>query len=457
MLGVVSVVALYALNRVAFSPGAGLMGAALMAVSPFHVYLSQEARHYTAPMFCITLALLGLIQIIKNLSRQKIYSWVWVSWLLINIIGLYTHYFFLMAVVAQLATLSLWMLRHHSNLQSRHWIIAGIAAVTLLMSYFPWLSTILEHMGRPETSWLMLSRTNWLNYIPPIYQTLAGWIIMVVSLPVERQPAWIAIPMGLLMLVFFGWLMKEAYHGLRHLRNDSRTRISTQILLCFIGFVLFQFWVVIYILGKDLSLAPRYNFVYYPAICSLLGAVLAHSYPQKRWSSNSQITRPNIQLKPAMPLFAGIISCIFVIFNLVLITPYNPNHLADKIVASSTPNVFLMPYQGDTEIALGLSLIWEISQRDTLASTPIYWHFLPASVDESKDPNRASLFLSDVALPTTEPVEIWLLGFRWLPEHFPLQFQVFNQDQETMLCQAKPDTFSSATLPHQRYSCTAAS
>jgi uncharacterized membrane protein len=62
LIGVVSIAAVYQLNRVAFSPAAGLTGAMVMAVSPFAVYLSQEARHYTLPMLLVILALLGLYQ-----------------------------------------------------------------------------------------------------------------------------------------------------------------------------------------------------------------------------------------------------------------------------------------------------------------------------------------------------------------------------------------------------------
>ncbi|HEY9299698.1 MAG TPA: glycosyltransferase family 39 protein, partial [Phormidium sp.] len=60
--GVGAIVSIYYLNRIAFSKTEGLVGAAIMAVSPFAVYLSQEARHYTLPLFLITLSLLTLIQ-----------------------------------------------------------------------------------------------------------------------------------------------------------------------------------------------------------------------------------------------------------------------------------------------------------------------------------------------------------------------------------------------------------
>ena len=67
LIGVIEIAAIYCLNRLVFSKSAALMAAALMAVSPFAVYLSQEARHYTLPMLLTTLALLGLIKIQQSL------------------------------------------------------------------------------------------------------------------------------------------------------------------------------------------------------------------------------------------------------------------------------------------------------------------------------------------------------------------------------------------------------
>ncbi|MEJ1938088.1 glycosyltransferase family 39 protein, partial [Nostoc sp. NIES-2111] len=47
LFGVSAIAAIYGVNRIGFTPKSGIIAAALMAVSPFAVYLSQEARHYT--------------------------------------------------------------------------------------------------------------------------------------------------------------------------------------------------------------------------------------------------------------------------------------------------------------------------------------------------------------------------------------------------------------------------
>ena len=71
LFGVGAIAAIYYLNRIAFSAKAGLIAAAFMAVSPFGVYISQEARHYTLPVLLITISLLCLIQIIQDFQHQN--------------------------------------------------------------------------------------------------------------------------------------------------------------------------------------------------------------------------------------------------------------------------------------------------------------------------------------------------------------------------------------------------
>src|SRR4028118_863103 len=97
---------------------------------------------------------------------------------------------------------------------------------------------------------------------------------MVIALPVESQPLWIQIPMVLLTIAFGGWVARQAWLGFKQWRQPL-THVATFTLSCFTLCVVLQFVAIIYLLGKDITVAPRYNFVYYPAVCALLGATLA--------------------------------------------------------------------------------------------------------------------------------------------------------------------------------------
>lgn len=429
--GVAAIAAVYALNRVAFSAKAGLMAAALMAVSPFAVYLSQEARHYTLPMLLVTLALLGLVQIQRDLQQQRQRPWLWLGWVGTNSLGFYVHYFFLLAVIAQGLTLWGWMLRQRSYLQRRQWLIAGLAIAALGLSYLPWLPTLLAHMGRPETDWLTLPATGWLRYLSPLSQILAGWVIMVVALPTENQPLWIAISMGLLMFGFFGWLSWQSYRGARLLGRNPQSQPATGILLGFLLCVLLEFLAIVYGLGKDITIAPRYNFVYYPAICALLGASLVN-LPGRQ----SQAWRYPQQL----PLLVGACSSILVIFNLAFLKPFVPEQVArDLLQGSSGPPTVLMATDNTQDIALGLSLVLAI-ETQARPDNAVRWGFIP--------PPTASLA---VALPQQQNIpDLWLINPQQQLAEFSSQF---NLAEQKWVCSATPGQGSSVGIPHQHYRC----
>ena len=85
IFGIGSIALVYYLNRIAFSPIAGLMGAAIIAFSPFGVYLSQEARHYTLPILLITVSLICLIKIQRSLKLNKSETiYFWLIWIITN-------------------------------------------------------------------------------------------------------------------------------------------------------------------------------------------------------------------------------------------------------------------------------------------------------------------------------------------------------------------------------------
>jgi uncharacterized membrane protein len=67
---VAAIMAIYGVNSIAFYPASRIIAALFMALSPFAVYLSQEARYYTLPMLLIILSLFLLIKI-----QQDIFTW----------------------------------------------------------------------------------------------------------------------------------------------------------------------------------------------------------------------------------------------------------------------------------------------------------------------------------------------------------------------------------------------
>ncbi len=359
LFGIGAIASIYCLNRVAFSPAAGLMGAAFMAFSPFGVYLSQEARHYTLPILLISLALLGFIQIQQALysQRQLPSPILWLSWGIVNSIGCYVHYFFILAFIAQLLTLTGLMYWRRRMLPRGSFLAVILVVVGVAVSYLPWLSVLLGSFGRQETSWLPKP-----EHIAPLYQTVAAWVSMAIALPIEGQSLWLQVPMVLLTIGFASWVARLTVGGLKQLLHKQSTHIETFTLLCFILCVLLQFVAIIYLLGKDITVAPRYNFVYYPAMCALLGASLTRS---QKSEVRSQKFRSWLLLNRSslIVLFVGIISCVFVVSDLAFQKPYNPQQVAQNMYFEpTTPVMVVMGYKDFQDVALGLSFALAIDK-----------------------------------------------------------------------------------------------
>ncbi len=352
LFGVGAIAAIYYVNRLAFSKLAGLTAAMVMAVSPFAVHLSQEARHYTLPMLLITLSLLGLVQIQQDIFQgQKIRFWVWLVWTITNIIGLYVHYFFILALVAEIGTLLIliyWYRKHILN-QRQTWLALIISISTVALSFLPWLPVVLSAYNRPETEWIDPP-----NVIAPLYQTLLNWVIMVIFLPLENQPLFIQLISGLLMLGVSIWIGWQVCIGLKQLWCKSTTHLATLTLLsCFIG-VLLEFFAISYFLEKDITAVPRYSFVYYPSFCALIGVSISESKKEeKRRKNNTSIF---LCYSLLIIFFFGVISSIFVDYNLVFLKPFSPERVA--LAMNQDPSIPLMVvvgYKDYQDVALGLS------------------------------------------------------------------------------------------------------
>jgi len=431
LVGVGAIASTYLLNRIVFSRVAGLMGATFMAVSPFGVYLSQEARHYTLPMLFISLALLGLIQIQQALYSQQLpRPLVWLFWGIVNSIGCYIHYFFFLAFIAQLLTLTGLMYWRRQMLPRGSWLAVALVVMGVIVSYLPWLPVMLGGFGRSETKWLPKPEN-----IAPLYQTLAGWLSMVVALPVESQPLWIQLPMVLLTIAFGGWVARQAWLGFKQLRQPL-THVAIFTLSCFTLCVVLQFVAIIYLLGKDITVAPRYNFVYYPAVCALLGASFAFRKWNGKWVN-------------ALSLSIALLSCVFVVSNLVFLKPFHPQQVArDMTFEPSVPIMMVMGYSSFQDVALGLSFalaIDELNPSIPRETTNASFAFLNTKL--GYEPVWQNL--SKLPVLQLPRLNLWVVAPGLKRKDYPPQLILTNQTR----CTLDPNRHHRIGIPYQLYRC----
>jgi len=423
LFGIGSIAAVYWLDRVAFSAKAGLVAAALLAVSPFAVYLSQEARHYTLPLLLVIVALVGLVQFVRNLVRGKrVSTWTRLLWVAANTIGLYAHYFFVVAYGAQLATLaSVAIVRREGRKSLKTWLGELGFWLTPALLFLPWLTTLLHHFDRPETDWFKPFEPSWTDHFAPIVQTLASWVLMAIALPVEGQPLWFAIPMGLAMVGFTLWLTRVAWRGICDRWQAIDRRLELLTLASFTGWSLLAFASIVYGFGKDITTAPRYHFIYYPGICALLGAALTSEKQPLRRSS--------------VVVAVGLLSSLFVTSDLAFHKPYYPRQLARSLeVDRNVPIATVVGYQNLQEIALGLSVALELPTSSKFALL---------------DRTQSYEFVWNTLETLSDTLDLWVIAPGLRQAEYPQTLVLSGSN-----CDRDPNEYHRLGVPYQRYQCS---
>jgi mannosyltransferase len=131
----------YFLGARLYNERTGLIAAAFMAVSTFHIYFAQEARAFALLLALLMGSVLAMDVILKD-NRGRGSPWAWATMVLLNIIALYTHLYAVFFVAAQSL---FFVLRWRENRRKLvPWIIA--LAVTVLV-FSPWMVKMLGEVA----------------------------------------------------------------------------------------------------------------------------------------------------------------------------------------------------------------------------------------------------------------------------------------------------------------------
>jgi len=136
--GVAAVVALAFLGRRLIGPATGLLAASLLAVSPFHVELSQLARPYSLVVLVVALSWLALF---RALERSRAVDWLAFS--AAAAVAFYAHYLGGMVVLVQAIVAAVWIGRRRDGRGGP--ALISFAGVAVLLA--PWLEVVRPLVG----------------------------------------------------------------------------------------------------------------------------------------------------------------------------------------------------------------------------------------------------------------------------------------------------------------------
>jgi hypothetical protein len=126
IFGTASVPVVYLLGRQLLGPKSGLVGAGFIALSPFTIFYSTEARPYATLMFFVALSTLCLLVALRS------GNWRWWAAYGVAVCGaLYTHYTSVFVLGAQAA----WALFAYRRC-ARAWLVTHVCVA---LAFLPWL------------------------------------------------------------------------------------------------------------------------------------------------------------------------------------------------------------------------------------------------------------------------------------------------------------------------------
>jgi uncharacterized membrane protein len=408
--GVISIPAMFGFGYLTFrSKLIAQMAAAMMAVSPYTIFLAREARHYTLGMLLVIASVCCFVKAIQFIYRQKsLPVCLILTWVAINSLGIATHYFFTFTLCAQ-GFVILWQILKKRVSIKANWQRLLMVAVGTLMGFIVWIPTLQRIPGSDLTSWVTSSNsyTRWLEPLGRLVLWITSMLLLLPSAP-TILPLLIIIISGIATLLFLLWSLPHLMSGLKMQQQDFDNYLAIQILRDYvfsaIAFCLF----FTYILKKDVTLAARFQFFYAPAIILLLGVALAGCW-QKRQNQQKFWFSVNGKVAVIIIWLMAALGNITVAWNLGYLQNQRPDILAN-IIHQVSPNQVLIAtthlHHGQTGRMMGLA--WEF--QDLPAKNLQF--FLARKDSDPNTYNQALQLFQEQLTKITRPFDLWLVGFR---------------------------------------------
>jgi mannosyltransferase len=200
----------------------GLLAAGLLAINPFHIWYSREARNYQLLFFLALLLLYLFHQLLQGRKR-------WLAFATISALVYLTHYFAILLALVQLLYFVMQYRRHYRLLP--RWILAQGAAVLPLGLWL--IALFSQEVWSAGTAWIPQARlvTPLLTLWDFALLYAEGWLswgffalplfalILLLGLRVRRRRTllllWLVFPA--LTLLSVSWALKRTYYLDRHL------------------------------------------------------------------------------------------------------------------------------------------------------------------------------------------------------------------------------------------------
>jgi uncharacterized membrane protein len=425
ILGVMAIPAMFWLSWVAFnSLLVSQITAAIVAFSPFAIFLNQQARQYSLVILCTIVSLGCFVKAYKAIARsQSISLWLILSWIAVNSLGVATHYFFVLTLAAEaIVILKLaWQqfrrdrakgeaLRDRKILWRSPWWRVYSVGLGSLVGCLVWLPAILAVKGKAPTDWVYETNSFW-EWIAAIGRFFLWIVSMFVLLPTSTYdlPIAVVIISSVITIIFLLWFFPIFTQGLKEGQNNSEKKLAIEALVSYLLVTIALFLVLTYGFGVDLTLASRFQFVYFPAVIILLGTSLETIW-QLDLKKNKFLTNLGGKQIAIAFILVELIGGLVASNNLGYLQNHRPDLLASILEKNSNlPTILATTHKHHGQTGRMMGLAWNLRKRSHSQN----WQFFLAHQNpEGKSYTNSVKILEENLKKLSRPFDVWLVNFR---------------------------------------------
>ncbi|MEB3359076.1 MAG: hypothetical protein VKK04_20285 [Synechococcales bacterium] len=404
------------------------LAAMLMAISPFGVYLAQEARHYTLAVFWIIASLVGLGAAVHHLRhRWPLPRWIVGAWVGVNALGLATHYFMALTLLAEALTLLvLRVWRRKWGWATNRWRIGGAIAGTVVtgLLWLPFWQS--NSQGDDLTRWIYDNDLGGWGWLDPLLQTLASTVSMVYLLPIQQVDDAIAIASGLILLGLTLWTIQMVWRGYCTQVADPLVADGMVLLALFCLGAIAILLAVTYGAGIGLAQVFRYHMVYFPAVIVLVAAGVVGRWAYVPSPAPARISR--LLPMPGLARFRLARNRVIVLILLLGLAgsftvtgdlAYRKIHRPDRVVTEiaerfEVPVLVAISHQSHGQTGRLMALAWEMRSpqyKSLLATSQFYLDHQTCDLLGEQNCNTPSATLRQALEQIARPFDVWLINY----------------------------------------------
>jgi uncharacterized membrane protein len=423
------------------SPLIAHLTTAMLALSPYGVYIAQEAHHYTLAVFWVTLSISLFARAYSDLSQhQKLpYVWVWL-WIVVNNLAIATNYLAGIAIASEALGLGLaylWQLRPPdrqsaaaiavrsvpTNLLHPCWQRLYLVALGTIGGFACGWWLLHSYTPTPQASWIDNTPYKSIEIVNPLFQLVGAAVSMMSLLLVEvnefPEVTIFSVPLDLnlpiiivsaiLMLIFFVWALPMLSRGIRIQLRQVETSRGTSAICRFTAISIGLYLVIPWLSGLDITRGARYQFVYFPALMMLVGLGLANCWHGKpsiaKWVSGKQAV--------AIVLSMGLVSSAIVATDYGYHKYYRPEQLV-PLMQQSAPIPLLIATTHNSSIQVGelMGLAWELRRDDKFTQAPKTQFLLAHQFQRFCDRDCPSTkILRETVDRISQSIDLWAINF----------------------------------------------